>query len=272
MSDFPPRPKGYCFPGYEPFGRPRPKKARWRGRQKLPTWLLAGNRPEFTGPDQYVSWSEPLWIWTEGRDGLFLLSSSFLIVDMGYWGETPQGQVWHERGLLYLYLATHAYLQVYGPQALSLTPRAELSTIDHVLEREWVVDGVQFAGVHLEPDCYVAPRGLPWQGGRGAVAVLARDSGERRRAIKALEGAADRYYKAHESVLAARETLRQDLWTAEMKPCEFVVREEGWWNVGMGEIFTREASPAYGQMELVPLENWQEFNVDGKSGEWEPVE
>ena len=257
-------------PDYPPFGGPRPRKPRWSGTRKLPLWLRSGDRPEFTSPDQYVSWTRPLWLWVEGRDGLFLLSASFLIVDMGYWAETPRGQVWHERGLLYLYLATHTYLQAYGPQALSLSPRIELPTLTHVHEREWLVDGTRFTGLTSRPDCYVAPRGLPWQSGLGSIAVMAGPSRKTRQAaIRSLESAAERYYHAHETPELARSTFRADLVVSETKPCEFVVREPGWWNVGMTEIFDREAQPLVGQMQLVSVENWQEFEVDDRSGEWQ---
>lgn len=266
-------PAGVCAPDYEPFGRPRPKTLKWGSGRKVPAWLRSGDRPEFTTPEQYVAWTRPVWLWAEGRDGLFLLSSSFLILDMGYWANTVRGQVWSDSGLLYLYLATHTHLQVRGAQALSLTPRAELGTLADVNEPEWVVDGTKFTGVTSRPDCYVASRALPWQSGLGSVAVLAgSDARGRGQAIAALKGAGLEYFHAHKSPVAARNTFRADLWVSENKPCDFVVRDSGWWNVGMTEIFNREAPPVFGQMELLPCENWQEFDVDAKTGAWAPVD
>jgi hypothetical protein len=86
-----------------------------------------------------------------------------------------------------------------------------------------------------------------------------------------LEGAAAGYYHRHQSALAARQSFREDLFISETKPCEFVVREPGWWNVSMGEIFRQEAPAMFGQMELLPMENWQEFDVDERTGTWRPT-
>lgn len=263
MVDLPPKPEGSPLPRYDPFAS-RPPKLSWRRGKKLPDWL--SNGPELTEAEQYVSWSDPVWLWYEGRDGLFLLSSSFLVVDQGYWD-----RVWHERGGLYLYLATHCYVQLHGPSALSLAPRGEIDALVQVDDAaNWRgAHGTIFSGLHERPDCYVAPRALPWRSGVGSILVVYGDSkGERPRALKRLHKLAGDVYKEHRSVLAARQTFRRHLWVAEHRPCEVVRREFGWWNTSMQATFHAEAPAAFGQVELAPLEPWQLFDVDRSTGAW----
>lgn len=268
--ELPPKPRGAKFPSHGPFERGA-KRLPWRrrGRRKLPGWLTQGGRPEFAGPAQYEAWTEPSWLWYEGRDGLYLVSASFLVVDAGWW----DGPLWRDRGMLYLYLVTHAWMQIYGPQALSLTPRSELHTLGDVWAREWHVEhGGRFTGVSSRPDCYVANRALPWQSGLGSVAV-ATDGSKRgvREALRALEEFVQGYVAKHATVTRARQTAMDLLWESENKPCEFRVNKEtGWWCHDMGEVFQREAPPATGQMELAPVEPWEVFDVDPKTGAWRP--
>ena len=266
VLDAPPR--RVLLPSYPPPG-PTPKHpVRWRRGTKLPGFLKRDPPVPITR-EQYEEWSTPVWLWYEGRDGLFLTSSSFLMVEGGYWSE---GVGWQENGALYLCRGTHAWIQLAGPSALSLCPRSELNTLCRQEgQGVWQVDGTLWTGLTSRPDCYVAQRGLPWTHGLGAVvSIYGGDRRKRMGAKKRMKEYAAQYELAHRNPLRARQTFLDQLELAEGQPCKYKPHEDGWWNVGMRQIFVREAAPISGQIELLPIENWQLFDVDPQTGAWIP--
>lgn len=271
---------GFVAPSYDPLEGTPPKVLRWRGGpykiKGVPEWVdyerlhRPGSTPEMRELRRW-SWSDPVWIWCEGRDGRFLLSSSFVILDLGYWS----GGTWEPHGSLHLYLATHGYMQVAGPEALSLTPPHKQDSLARVLPPSWTGTAmVKYAGVSERPVCYEAPLGLPWESlmGTANVEVLPGDRRKAEEKRTQIERVAQRFFRAHESPAAARATFEKLLQAAEDGPCEAANgKKSGWWNENMVETFRREVAPITGQVGLFDLENWQLFTVDKVTGEWIPI-